>query len=131
MPPDEGARLRTLALIRLSYVIGILAFGGVTYALHRQTPPQVGSSDAPGFRIASGVLWLGGLAVVLFVRFLLGKRRSLAERAPLLLAGWAVGEGIALFGAVRYFLFDDPRAYVSGLLFFVLTLVLLPLRRPA
>jgi len=127
---DDAVRLRTLAMTRISYVLGVLLFGGVTFWLQRQgrLPPPAASETT--FRTIGYLIWPLGLAAILAIRSRVGRQPVLAKRAPWLTLGWAIGEGVALFGAVRYFAFGDPRSFVEGLLFLVLALILLPLRAP-
>ena len=52
-----------------------------------------------------------------------------ARRGPVLVIGWALGEGVALFGIVQHFIGGPLSTMAIGLLTFVVVLLLLPIPR--
>lgn len=119
--------LRTLAIIRIAYLGGVLMFGGVTYFLHHQ-----GAWHAEGvpdgfkyFPVLAVVAAMGGMAVL---RPIWARATDVPRRASLTVIGWAIGEGAALAGAVYYFLSDDAQWYITGMLVLILAFFLFPIR---
>lgn len=101
--------------IRMALIAGVLMFGGAILFVHSQAswkpallPPAIGYAQA-----ACAVVG------VLFARAMRG--RVLAEADPqrrlsLLVTGWAVGEGAALFGGAIFFITGQSQWYLLGLL---------------
>ena len=118
-----------IALIRISLLLGVLLFGAVTWFLHRDPSwqPQDPSTVA-GVRRAMYVVWAGAIVTLLALRPRLGAATG-AARQSLLVIAWAIGEGAALLGGVYYFLTDDARAFLGGLIVMLGAFLLYPIRR--
>jgi hypothetical protein len=56
------------------------------------------------------------------------QRRRAASRIPEALEGWLLGQMIAWFGIAYYALTDDARWYVGGVLLFLFSFVVFPIR---
>jgi hypothetical protein len=102
-------------LIRLALIAGVLMFGGVSLFLHTQ----------PGWKpvtLPLGVYYaLAALALAAVPIAMVFKRRAMSESDPqrrvsMLMSGWAVGEGVGLFGGVTFFLTGNSQWYLLGLL---------------
>ena len=64
------------------------------------------------------------------VLFAIVRRQSAPERRPgLFIAAWALAETVALYGGVYYFLTDEPRWYLWGVGFMLLSYFAFPIRR--
>ena len=125
-PPSPVA----LAVIRLALLLGVLAFGAATTFIVRQgdwRPSPPGSLDT--LRIIGIVLWVMAIAGVVFLRLRGTRLAGRAGAATTAIIGWAIGEAVALFGGVQYFLSGQPAWYLNGVLFLVATFVVFPLRR--
>jgi hypothetical protein len=128
-PPDEAARLRTQALIRISLLLGVLLFGGVTVFLHRRPGWAPASIDPTVFRILGIALWAIAVAGVVVLRPRLDVTGDPAQRQTINLIAWTLGEMVALYGGVYFFVTGDASRYVLGLVFMLATFVLFPVRR--
>jgi hypothetical protein len=115
--------------VRIAMLVGVLLFGGVTWALRRDAPPEVVPTPRIVDYLRLGV-WGITIAVVLLVRAKLDRTGDPARRATLSILAWAAGELSALFGAVHYFLTGEPRWYLIGVLLLLVAFLLVPLRGP-
>jgi len=127
-PPP--ASLAALAIIRVALLLGVLLFGAGTLFIQRRggwSPAPAESLETLGL-VGTG-LWVVAIigVIVLRVRGLGGRARAGAGDASII--GWAVGEGVALFGGVYYLLSGRPAWYINGLLFLVATFVIFPIGR--
>ena len=115
--------------IRFAMLTGVLIFGGVVWFLQR-------SGDAPTMPLDSQrpllmmgrILWVVAIGGCILVFQSLGKA-SASRAAQLHIVGWALGESLALFGAVVWFLAGTPAWYIPGLTFLVLTFLVFRERR--
>ena len=122
-------RLRKLVLIRAAIVTGLLAFGIVIHVVHRGHPPAFDARLATTLRIALWCAMAVALVGVVLVRArVVPAARTEGDLAARLIIAWALGEGVALFAAVQYFLTGNANLFVIGLLFMLLVLVLVPIR---
>ena len=125
-PPSPAS---SLAIIRISLLIGVLLFGAVTYYVQRgeewrATPPDVLST----LRLIMLSTWVAAAALLLVLRVRLGRLTESAGRSMLIVA-WAIGEGAALFGGVYYFLSGEPQWFIIGLFVMLASFILFPIRR--
>lgn len=117
-------------IIRIAMLAGVLTFGGVVYYLRR-------SGDAPGVNAeqARSLLWIGrsiwGVAIAgCLVLYVLSQReRSTAKVNTYQIIAWALGESVALYGAMLWFLTGSPTWYTPGLIYLGLTFLAFPIRR--
>ena len=126
-------RAKQLFIIRIALVAGVGAFaalsavqrariGGISFDLMTSERPV----PLESLRYA---LWgLAGMAVAgaLFLRTRIDVAPP-AQRGAILVVGWALGEGVALFGTVQYFAGAPLVTMAVGLLTFVVVLLLLPI----
>lgn len=115
-------------LIRFAMFMGPTLFGAVAFFLHRQ-PGYVPVEGWKGLQLMIGGAMLAGLAIVFVARTLLGRATTTQEATTRQLIGWAAGEFAALAGGAYYFLTDDPRLYVVGMIILLASFILVPLRR--
>jgi hypothetical protein len=117
-------------IIRVAMLAGVLTFGGVVYYLRR-------SGDAPGVNAeqARAFLWIGralwGTAILgcLILFLLVQRERSAARRQSFQVVAWALGEMVALYGAMLWFLTGSPTWYTPGLIYLGLAFLAFPIRR--
>lgn len=128
VPPASPDQTKIAGLIRMSFLIGVLAFGAFTYFLHRQAG-YVSPGDNPPQRLALGVVILLAVGGVLFARIKLGSVRNERELGAFQLMGWAAGEAAGLAGGVYYMLTDNPTLYIIGLFVLLASFIVIPLRR--
>lgn len=119
-----NARPQSLQLIRLSLFAGVLMFGAVTLVVHRQPswkpgvfPPMLGY-----VLVAYAIV---AVSITLLLKGRVERESDPERRAAFLVAGWALGEGAGLFGAVLFYLSGQGQWYVFGLLTMVCAFVLL------
>lgn len=109
---------------------GVLLFGGVSWFLQRAPDWSPTEIDRGMLNTAARILW----AVVLVATFVLFQRarsvRDSARSSTFAILAWALGEMVALFGGVVYFLTALTTWYVAGVTFLALTFVVFPGRRP-
>jgi hypothetical protein len=130
-PPTNPPNPETVAkLIRGSMFVGPMLLGAVTYFLHRQ-PGYVPVEGWKGLQLMIGGAMLAGLAIVFVARTLLARAVTAQEAMTRQLIGWAAGEFAALAGGVYYFLTDDPRLFIVGMIILLASFILVPLRRDA
>jgi hypothetical protein len=117
--------------IRFAMLTGVLLFGGVVWFLQR-------SGDAPGMPEESQrmllmmgrVLWVAAIGGCIFLFRALGSAPA-PRAAQLHVVAWALGESVALFGAVVWFLTGTPAWYLPGVTFLVLTFLVFRPERQA
>jgi hypothetical protein len=120
---------QSLMIVRVALAMGVLLFGGVIWFLHRSTGRPLArdltqaSIITMAFRLEAALAFLAAM----FVRGRLKSTRDFAKRAPLLIAGWALGESAGLFGGVVYLLFGDAASYLVGLFVLLAVFLLLPI----
>ena len=124
----SGATPTNLFIIRASFLMAVLVFGGITYYLHSQGPP---SRDVDLDKLRWVVLGIWGAITLTLVVLSTRYRRpaQYAQRASLAICGWALGEAAALVGGVHYFLTGSPGRYGVGVIIFVIALLMFPIPR--
>ncbi len=126
-------RAKQLFIIRVALVAGVGAFAALA-AFQRArmgtvTFDLIASERPVPLDYLRYILWgLAGAAVAaaLFLRTRI-EVASPAQRGAMLVVGWALGEGVALFGTVQHFIGAPLVTMAIGLLTFVVVLILLPI----
>jgi len=117
---------RTLALIRIALLVGVLAFGGIVWFVRRSQDASY-SVDPHGMRVAGQAVWaimtLGTLGL-----FLAAGRASPERRATFSVIGWALGEATAIYGGLFWMMLGDPQWYLYGVACLLLTYFIFPVR---
>lgn len=127
MNGDEQ-RFKSLAIIRLSYVMGPVLFVLVTYLQRRFGSLGEVSMPADKLVLMRYIHW--GIAAFALFWALFWKSRSesamdAAGVSRALIVGWAPGEAAALFGGVIYFVGGPINAAAFGFVAFAVVLSLL------
>lgn len=126
-----GPSHAVMQIVRLALVAAPVIVAVLFWQLRRAADAEI-SPAANQMYIGAIFLWLLGLSALAAFRSQLRRAESDAVRATTLLMAWAVGEGVALFGAVDYFLTGGWSWYVAGLALLVAdAFILFPIRRPA
>ncbi len=117
---------RTLGLIRIALLVGVLAFGGIVW--HLRCSGDTGYLVNPrALRVAGQAVWglmtLGTLAL-----FLLAGRATPERRASLSVIAWALGESTAIYGGLFWLLLGDSQWYLYGMACLLLTYFIFPIR---
>jgi hypothetical protein len=116
--------------IRLAMLGGVLLFGGACWMLQRapdwSPSPNI---DLNALRMLARALW--ALAITGVVILILRARREThpARLITLSIVAWALGEMVALYGGVVYFLTGNASWYVAGVIFLALLLTAMPAPR--
>lgn len=106
---------------------GVLLFGGVSWFVTR-TPDWV--APAPAFAgnltMVGRIIWAlaGAALIVMFLKFRGDERPGRASSVAIM--AWALGEMLALYGGVVFFLASAPAWYVAGVIALALTFVAFP-----
>jgi len=82
-------------------------------------------------RVIGVMTWLYALVQIIDLKVWHSRfamRRRAASRIPEALEGWLLGQMIAWFGIAYYALTDDARWFAGGLLLFLLSFVVFPVR---
>ena len=117
---------RTLGLIRIAMLVGVLVFGGVVWYL-RRSGDQSYTVNPRGLRVAGQAIW--GLATLgTLVLFLTAARASPERRATHGVMAWALGLATALYGGLFWLLLGDPQWYLYGGVCLLLTYFIFPIR---
>lgn len=120
---------QTLNIIRLALLGGAVMFGAVAWFL-TSTGAFVPSADGGMASILQytffglALLVLGGM---LIIQKQTKQAASFEKRASLLLVGYALAEGVTLFGGVILLLTGRVLLFLVGLLIFFLAFLLFPL----
>lgn len=118
-----------LLLIRVALLSGVLLFGAVVFFMRRSGDPL---PNVPAQ--AESLAWIGrGLWMVASIgTFLLWRARqqaeSVAKKQQWSIIGYAMGESVALFGGVVWYLTGTPVWYVPGVLFLAALFFVFPAR---
>ena len=117
---------RTLGLIRIALLIGVLVFGGIVWQL-RTSGDTSYHVDPHALRVAGQAVWavatLGTLAL-----FVLAGRATTERRASFSVVAWALGEATALYGGLFWLLLGDSQWYLYGVACLLLTYFIFPIR---
>ena len=126
--PIPDPAVRTLALVRIVILAGILLFGGVIWFVQRNPSWAPATPQFPVQPIAVG-LWAAAIVGILLLRSAWSKAREVKRRVHHSIIALAVAEAPAVYGAVVYFLTGDPRLYLTGVFLMLTTLLLFPIAR--
>jgi len=117
-------------LIRGAMLVGILLFGGVTWYVRRDgQPPALTHETLTTMLWVGRGTWILSMATCLSLFGMLRNARNQQRVVALSIAGWAAGEAVAIVGGVIWFLTGITKWYSAGLVYFVLALLALPLKR--
>lgn len=123
----EKPAISQYRVIRTALVSGVVLFGLIIWYLSGQrTMEAVDPGLERILQLAFAALAFGSLAAVAAVRSAQSKATALSRRGTLAIVGWAIGEGVALFGGVIYLLTTEPALYIVGLVVFLVTLLMVP-----
>ena len=127
LPPAQALRL---TVIRAALLLGLLLFGAATW--FQQTHGSLPQLPSNATRLY-GYVFAGLVPCAVAGMFLMRKRIEAAseipQMIPLYIAGYAMAEGVALFGAVTWFLGGDRTWYIAGLVVMVVAFQILPINR--
>ncbi len=126
MPTNPGTNV--LPIIRIALLAGVVFLGAVAIYLAKSgTVEPVQESLGQTLRMVFVVV-LAGAAVAMFV--LRRKRLALSSHEDptvLNIVGWALGEGVALIGAVLLILTGDVLYFLVGFVMMLVSFVFFPL----
>jgi hypothetical protein len=118
---------RTLGLIRIAFLVGVLAFGGIVWHLRRSG--DTGYLVNPrSLRVAGQAVW-GTMTLGTLALFLLAGRGNPERRGSLGVIAWALGEATAIYGGLFWLLLGDPQWYLYGVACLLLTYFIFPIRQ--
>ena len=117
---------RTLALIRIALLVGVLVFGAIIWCLQRSGWESAGV-DPRGLRLAGQAVW-GLMTLGTLGLFLAAGRASLERRAAFSVVAWALGEATAIYGGLFWMMLGDRQWYLYGVACLLLTYFIFPIR---
>jgi hypothetical protein len=122
----QSPATRTLALIRIALLVGVLAFGGIVWYLRRSGDTSY-TVDARGLRVAGQAVW--GLMTLGTLGLFVGAGRVQPDRRGMLsVIAWALGEATAIYGGLFWLLLGDSQWYLYGVACLLLTYFIFPVR---
>ena len=116
-----------LRAIRLAMMGGVLLFGGVSWFLHRS--PDWVPPDPMVFNQLARIAPVVALAVILGLAVVFLKFRdttNAAQASTVAILAWSLGETLALFGGVIFYLTAASGWYIAGVIALVLAFVAFP-----
>lgn len=122
---------RHLFIIRIALLSGVAVFAGLVVYQRSAGMATLGAGDGSVLGTLRYALWaLAGTAAAaaLFLRSRI-ESATPAQRGMMTVVGWALAEGVALFGIMHHYLGGPISTLALGILTFVLVLVLLPVPR--
>ena len=123
--PPPGAT-RTLGLIRIALLVGVLAFGGIVWYLRRSADTAY-LVNPRALRVAGQAVW-GLMTLGTLGLFLTAGRAKPARRARFRVIAWALGEATAIYGGLFWLLLGDSQWYLYGVACLLLTYFIFPIR---
>lgn len=117
---------RTLGLIRIALLVGVLAFGGIVWYL-RKSGDAAYTVNPHGLRVAGQAVW-GIMTLGTLASFLIAGRATPERRATFSVIAWALGESTAIYGGLFWMLLGDPQWYYYGVACLLLTYLIFPIR---
>ena len=125
--PGGAGGARTLGLIRIAFLVGVLAFGGIVWHLRRSG--DTGYLVNPrSLRVAGQAVW-GTMTLGTLALFLLAGRAKPGRRGSLSVIAWALGEATAIYGGLFWLLLGDKQWYLYGVACLLLTYFIFPIRQ--
>ena len=121
-----AAQTRTLAIIRIALLVGVLAFGGIVWYVRLSGNTAYGV-DPRGLRSAGQAVW-GLMTLGTMGLFVAAGRASAERRATFSVIAWALGEATAIYGGLFWMLLGDPQWYLYGVACLLLTYFIFPVR---
>ncbi len=125
--PSDAERIRSLFIIRIALLAGVVLFAGVTHWLHMQG--RLPMPDEAGLRMLDTlryVLW-GVCAFAVAWAFIWKARaesaKDMAGVSTALIIAWAPGEAAGLLGCVIHFQGGPIAPMATGILAFVVVLL--------
>ena len=120
------AAARTLALIRIALLVGVLAFGGIVWYLRRSGDATY-AVDPHALRVAGQAVW--GLMTLGTLGLFVAAGRARPERRGMFsVVAWALGEATAIYGGLFWLLLGKSQWYVYGVACLLLTYFIFPVR---
>ena len=117
---------RTLGLIRIALLVGVLALGGIVWHLRRSG--DTGYLVNPrALRVGGQAVW-GVMTVGTLALFVLAGRATPERRGSLSVLAWALGEATAIYGGLFWLLLGDSQWYLYGVACLLLTYFIFPIR---
>ena len=125
LTPDRLQRIRAI-LLAMTLFLGLLVWIAFSLGLIPR-----GTHLITRLRVVGVMTWLYALVQIIDMKVWhsrFAQRRRAMSRIPEALEGWLFGQMLAWFGIAYYALTDDPRWFVAGLVFFLLSFVVFPVR---
>jgi hypothetical protein len=125
LTPERLPRIRSI-LLGITLFIGLLVWTAFSIGLVPKGVHLVSK-----LRVVGVMTWLYALVQIVDMkiwRSRFAQKRRLSSRIPEALEGWLLGQMIAWFGIAYYALTDDPRWFVAGLVLFLLSFWVFPIR---
>ena len=124
---NGNASPETLKLIRVALTAGVLALGVAAFFITGRADHEPSTAESANtLRIVFSALAIGGLIGIGVFRAMASQAADAQRALTLVLSGWSLGEGVALFGGVYYLLTGDPLLYIVGVIILFVAFLLIP-----
>ena len=127
MATTQNLNPRTLAIIRAALLGGILIFGVIAWFLASSSVEGLDEETLSVLRLAFFGMMAAEGAALFFLQQRWKQATTFQERGTWSIIGWALGEGLALFGGVLLLLGAGPLPFLGGLLLFAIAWLLFPI----
>ncbi|MFQ5571861.1 MAG: hypothetical protein ACE5G0_19455 [Rhodothermales bacterium] len=128
--PSGGAQQltpQTLNLVRFALLTGILLFGVIAWFM---TSGETGFTANPEVAFLMRLAFIGVFAVaavgMALMRRQVQRAGTFAKKAQRSLVGYALAEGVALYGAIYLFITGSALLFLVGLLVFLVAFLMFP-----
>jgi hypothetical protein len=105
---------------------GLVLFGAVSWFTHRSPDWQPAEIDVQSLRLVARLLWAAAISATIVLFFRARHVTTAARASTIAIIGWTLGETLALFGAVVYFLSGYAGWFLAGVAFLVLAFAVFP-----
>lgn len=121
--------MNPLLLIRIALLSGVLLFGAVVFFVRRNgDPAPMLPGQAESLVWGARILWGVAIAGTFGVWQMRQRATTRSQVHQWSIIGYALGESVALFGGVVWYLTGTPGWYLPGVLFLAITFLVFPAR---
>ena len=132
-PGESAPSPAAQQIIRIGLLTGVFAFGAIAWYLRQNQETGTAGPENDGLGTILPIVFAAVLIGSAGVVFLFRKRRQAAssktEIATTNIVGWALGEGVALLGAVILMLTGNVVYFAAGVVYMLAVFTMFPVPR--
>ena len=126
----QGLTPQTLNIIRFALLGGVLFFAAIGWFVGGSG--QMSTTGNEDLASLMRYLFYGFFVMTFGAMYLIRQRvdraETFAKKGPLILVGYAAGEGLALYGVIYWMLTGSFMLFLVGLLVFLVTFLVFPVQ---